>query len=251
MRKNTVKRNKKKPRRSLRTILIAWFLLFSIIPLGFVTWYSLTKYELAIDKELSLRLGGNAREIAIILSDFKVGLQQKKEKYLSDPQFIYNISINDSAALKSQINEWLRNEFSASLTLYNREARLMISSFKDDKGDIRNFQSTHDAVFISEKLLATLRDRKHLGIIRFDENQKLSLLSISKITNSNGKVIGYLEQALDLDRYFLNRLKNRLKLELILLKENGQIITSSSNDLLSYKKEFFKKYDGSHLNLHD
>lgn len=236
-----MKKNKK-PRRSLRTILIAWFLLFSIIPLGFVTWYSLTKYEVAIDKELSLRLGGNAREIAIILSDFKVGLQQKRDKYIADPHFIFNISTNDINSLKLQLSDWLKSEFSASLTIYNREARLMISTFKDDKGEIRNFQPAQDAVFLTEKILALLKERKNVGAIRFEENQKISLLSISKITNANGKIIGYIEQALDLDKYFLSRLKARLKLELILLKDTGQVIASSSNDLMDLKKEFFKKY---------
>lgn len=219
-----------------------WFLLFSIIPLGFVTWYSLSKYEVAIDKELSLRLSGNAREIAIILSDFRVGLQQRKEKYLRDLHFIYNISVGDSTALRSQMEDWLKNEFSASLTLYNREARLVISVFKDEKGDIRNFSPTQDAVFLTEKLIGSLKENREIGVIRYDENQKMSLLLISRVTNTNGKTIGYLEQALDLDKNFLNRLRARLKLELMLLKETGQVVTASSSELLGIKKEFFKKY---------
>ena len=219
-----------------------WFLLFSIIPLGFVTWYSLSKYEVAIDKELSLRLSGNAREIAIILSDFRVGLQQRKEKYLRDLHFIYNISVGDSAALRSQMEDWLKNEFSASLTLYNREARLVISVFKDEKGDVRNFSPTQDAVFLTEKLIGSLKENREIGVIRYDENQKMSLLLISRVTNTNGKTIGYLEQALDLDKNFLNRLRARLKLELMLLKETGQVVTASSSELLGIKKEFFKKY---------
>ncbi len=237
-----MKLNQKKPRRSLRTVLVVWFLLFSIVPLGFVTWYSLSKYEVAIDKELSLRLSGNSREIAIILSDFRVGLQQRKEKYLRDPHFIYNISTNDGGALRTQMSDWVRNEFSASLTLYNREARLMLSVFKDEKGEVRNFVPVQDAVFLTDKLLSALKEKKEVGVIRYDENQKMSLLSISKITNTNGKTIGYLEQALDLDKYFLNRLRARLKLELMLLKETGQVVAASSPDLLSFKKEFFKKY---------
>ncbi len=237
-----MKRIKRQPKRSLRTILIVWFLLFSIIPLGFVTWYSLSKYEVAIDKELSLRLSGNAREIAIILSDFRVGLQQRKDKYLRDPHFLYNISAGESAALRSQMEEWLKNEFSASLTLYNREARMSISVFKDDKGEIQNFSPAQDAVFLTEKLLASLKETREVGVIRYDENKKMSLLLISRVTNSNGKTIGYLEQALDLDRNFLNRLRARLKLELMLLQENGQVVTASSQELLGIKKEFFKKY---------
>ncbi|MEK6772580.1 MAG: ATP-binding protein [Bdellovibrionota bacterium] len=237
-----MKLNQKKPRRSLRTVLVVWFLLFSIVPLGFVTWYSLSKYEVAIDKELSLRLSGNSREIAIILSDFRVGLQQRKEKYLRDPHFIYNISTNDAGALRAQMSDWVRNEFSASLTLYNREARLMLSVFKDEKGEVRNFVPIQDAVFLTDKLLGGLKAKKEVGVIRYDENQKMSLLSISKITNTNGKTIGYLEQALDLDKYFLNRLRARLKLELMLLKETGQVVAASSPDLLNFNKEFFKKY---------
>ncbi len=42
----------RKPRRSLRTILMSWFLVLSLAPLMFVTGYSLVKYEQAIDNDL-------------------------------------------------------------------------------------------------------------------------------------------------------------------------------------------------------
>jgi len=235
---------KKKPKRSLRTILVLWFLLFSVLPLAFVTFYSVLKYEVAIDKELSLRLGGNAREIAIILSDFRVGLQQRKEKYLRDPHFIYHVSVNDGTALRSQMGEWLKQEFSSSLTLFNREGRLMVSVFKDERGEVRNFSPVQDAVFLTQKSIGGLKDKKEIGFIEYSENQKMSLLLISKVINTSGKTVGYLEQTLDLDRAFLSKLRARLKLELMLLKDTGQVIVSSSSELLGIKKEFFRRYIG-------
>lgn len=58
---------------------------------------------------------------------FGLAFSRRKEKYLRDLHFIYNISVNDSGALRSQMEDWLKSEFSASLTLYNREARLIMS----------------------------------------------------------------------------------------------------------------------------
>ena len=82
MRKIVLKR--KKAKRSIRTIIIMWFLLLSLLPLIFVAYYSSVKYEQAIDKELLQRLSVNSREIEVILADFKSGLQVRRDRYLKD-----------------------------------------------------------------------------------------------------------------------------------------------------------------------
>jgi two-component system, NtrC family, sensor kinase len=43
-----------------------WFLPFSIVPLLFLTGYSLARFEGAINDELLKRLDANAREIGVI-----------------------------------------------------------------------------------------------------------------------------------------------------------------------------------------
>src|SRR5262245_56274976 len=98
---------KKRAHRSLRTILIIWFLLFSLTPLVFVTGYSVKKYEVAIDNELFQRLGGNAREIGAILEDFRSSLAQKRDRYIKDNGLIYHLSTGDGAAIRNLGLNWL------------------------------------------------------------------------------------------------------------------------------------------------
>ncbi len=231
---------RKTPKRSLRTILIIWFLLFSILPLGFVTGYSLLKFEKAIDNELVQRLSGNAREISGILGDYQSGFQQKRDKYLRDPNLSYNLVMNDGTILKQMASQWLKSDFSTSLTFFNREGRLLTSVFKDQKGEIRSFQPVQQAVFLSEKYLAFLKTNREMGLTEFGENQKMSLIIISKVQNAAGKTTGFLEQILDLDHAFFQKIKARMKLELMVFKPDGQFVVGSHSELSQYPKDFFK-----------
>lgn len=235
-----MKKFRKTPKRSLRTILIVWFLLFSILPLGFVTGYSLLKFEKAIDNELTQRLSGNAREISGILADYQSGFQQKRDKYLRDPNLSYNLVMNDGTVLKQLATQWLKSDFSTSLTFFNREGRMLTSVFKDQKGDIRFFQPVQQAVFLSDKYLAFMKSNKEMGLTEFGENQKMSLIIISKVQNAAGKTSGYLEQILDLDHTFFQKIKARMKLELMVFKPDGQFVVGSHSEFNQYSKDFFK-----------
>lgn len=222
--------------------MIVWFLLFSIIPLAFITIYSVYKYEKAIDHELSQRLIGNAREIGVILSDYKTGLTQKRDKYARDPNLIYHLSVNDGATIRTISSQWLKQDFTSSLTFFNREGRMLASVFKDEKNEVRSFVPVQDAVFLSAKYIANLKTNPDIGLTEYNDNQKMSLILISRVTGTNGRLVGYIEQIIDLDRNFLNRLKARLKLEMILFRDNGQVVVASHPDFYLYKKEFFRQY---------
>ncbi|MBX3034953.1 MAG: HAMP domain-containing protein [Bdellovibrionaceae bacterium] len=237
-----MKKSRRKPRRSLRTILIVWFLMFSIVPLAFVTWYSLSKFERAIDRELAQRLAGNAREISGILTDFMAGLQQKRDQYVKDPTLIYHLGISDGNSLRGVATNWLRRDFASGLTFFNREGRMILSVFKDQKGEPRTFQPTRDAVFLSEKYISALKKKPDLGLAEFTENSKASLVLISRVRNSSGRIVGYLEQMIDLDRNFLAKLKSRTKSEVMIFRDNAQLIIGSHPDFQLYRKDFFRPH---------
>ncbi len=233
---------KKKARRSLRTILIVWFLLFSLTPLVFVTGYSVKKYELAIDNELSQRLAGNAREVSVILSDFYSALSQKRDRYVRDNGLIYHMSTADSASLKTLGMSWLRSDFVSSLSFFNRDGRMLTSLFKDSKGELRDFiPQSNSPIYLSDQNLVKLKSVKEYAFIEFSNNQKLSLILFSKVTGSGGRHVGYLEQVVDIDQTFLERLKQRMKLEMLLIRPSGQVTVATHPDFYLYKKEFFQE----------
>lgn len=233
---------RKKPKRSLRTILIVWFGLFSIIPLAFVTVYSMMKYEKAIDHELTQRLSGNAREIEVALTDIRSNLQQKRDRYVRDPSLIYHLTVGDGATIRGIATQWLRTDTVTSLTFFDREGRMLTSVFKDEKDQVRHFMPVQDAVFLSAKYMAEAKEKKELALAETGEKQKVSLVLISKVTGAGGRIVGYLEQTLSLDRVFVQRLKNRLKSELIFFSDSGQVSVASHPDFYLYKKDFFRNY---------
>lgn len=234
---------KRRAHRSLRTILIVWFLLFSLTPLVFVTGYSVKKYEAAIDNELSQRLSGNAREIGVILNDFRSALNQKRDKYTKDNGLIFYLSTSESQAIRNLGRGWLRSDFSSSITFFNRNGRMLASVFKDSKGEVRDFvPQANSPIFLSDQNLAKLKDVKEYAFVEFSNNQKISLILFTKVVGGSGRHVGYLEQVVNIDQTFMNRLKNRMKLELILVRPSGQVAVATHPDLYLYKKSFFQDY---------
>jgi two-component system NtrC family sensor kinase len=225
--------------------MIVWFLLFSVLPLAFVTVYSMIKYEKALDRELSQRLAGNAREISVIFNEYRSGLQQKRDRYIRDPNLVYHLSIGDGNTIKNLGSQWLKTDFASSLTFFSRDGRMLATVFKDEKGDIRSLTPTSQAVFLNASYLAAFKNEKEVGNVEFTEQRKTSLVMISRVTNTSGKIVGYLEQIIDLDKGFMSRLKTRLKLEIIFFKDSGQLMLATHPDFYLYKKDFFQPYFGS------
>lgn len=223
--------------RSLRSILVIWFLLFSIIPLAFVAWYSLLKFEKAINNELAQRLNGNGREIEVMISDFYAQFLANRDTYIKSPHLIYNLSVSDSSAIKEMSLLWIEKDITTSLTFYDRDGRLLSSVFKDDKNTVRSFSQV-GKVLLNEKYLNHLKEKSNLGLADYPNDNKVSLILFSKVVSNSGKIVGYVEQTLDLKESFLNRVKTRLKLEAFLVRDTGQVISSTQKEFKSVSKNY-------------
>jgi two-component system NtrC family sensor kinase len=202
----------------------------------------MVKFEKAIDHELSQRLSGNAREIGVILADQKSLLQQKRDRYLRDPSLTYHMSVGDGSTLRQLGTQLIKTDAISSLTFFNREGRMLSSVFKDDKENVRSFVPSQDAIFLSASYMAQVKDLKEVGVAEFRDTQKINLILISKVTSTSGRLVGYMEQVVDLNRAFVGKLKTRLKLEMIFFKDLGQVVVASHPDFYLYKKDFFSPY---------
>lgn len=236
---------RRKPKRSLRTIISIWFVLFSVVPLAFVTVYSMMKYEKAIDYELSQRLSGNAREIEVLINDQLNYLKQSRDRSIQDPSLVYHTSQNDRQTLSGIGQDLVQRENISSWTVFSREGRMLTSVFKDEKAQLRQFIPTKNAIFLSAKYMDSLKTANEVVLAEFTDKKKINLILISKIKSRNGRVVGYVEQITDLNKLFVSRLKNRLKLEVVLFSEAGVPVVASHDDFYLYKKNFFKKYFGT------
>src|SRR4051812_1330567 len=127
-------KGRQRPRKSLRTILILWLLIFSVVPLAFITGYSLVKYEQAIDQELSTRLLGDARQISDILSDYQKSLINESHQVASDKALVYYLAANNFAQAREVLKPSFKGYISHRIWVFNRDARLEIALYKDEHG---------------------------------------------------------------------------------------------------------------------
>lgn len=212
--------------RSLRSILIIWFTLFSIIPLLFVGWYSVFKFEKAFDQEVSQRLQGNGREIEAIIADYLRSAQAQKEQYSIDPRVTASLAMSNRENLNEISIDWISRSPLTALSFYDRSGRLITTSYRDDKNQIRHFELTAEKILLNEKYLSNLKERTDFGFV--DESKtKVSLILFSKILNSSGKHVGYFEQIIELKELFLSRIRSRLKIESFLVTDQKEMITAS------------------------
>ena len=227
--------------RSLRSILIVWFIIFSVLPLAFVAWYSVFKFEKAIDNELSERLRGNGREIEVMISDYYTHLMQSRDSLVKNPHLLYNLTTGDIKSIQDLSSEWIKASVASSLSLYDREGHLLSTVFKDEKNNVRSFSPNAEKILLNDKYLSHLKTKSELGLVDYIESNKVSLILFSKVISSSGKVIGYVEQIIDLKDYFLTRIKAKLKLEAFLVRDSGKIIASTLPQFKYLSKGFIDK----------
>jgi two-component system, NtrC family, sensor kinase len=232
--------HRKKSKRSLRTVLIVWFLLFSILPLGFVTGYSIIKFEKAIDREMLLRLSGNAKEVDLIFRDYINLLRLRRDKYIDEPYLRYHLSFGDDASLRDLGFSWLKQDPATTLTFFDRQGRQIISVYEDEKNQLKSHSPSQSVIYLADRYLKHFNSFDELTLIDTSDEKKVSLILISKIKNQKKRVLGYFEQIIELGPDFLKRLKERMKLELMFVKDSGQAVLATHSRLLSLDKEFLR-----------
>lgn len=244
---------RQRPRKSLRTILILWLLIFSVFPLAFITGYSLVKYEQAIDQELSTRLMGNAREISQILNDFQNSLITESGQIAGDRALIYFLNSNRVDAARDGLKRWLNGKVAHRIWVFNRDAKLEIALHKNEKGEAERDERLENAgVELNEPMLKALGTKDNVFLIDFGventgrpENPKETHFELSlfnKVFNSSGKLVGYVETAMTIDEQMLKNIRNRLSAEIFFYQEGKPVIVATHDDLELYKTQTFAPY---------
>ena len=226
----------------------------AIVPLAFLTGYSIVRFEKAIDRELARRLDGNAREIASMVQEFHANLNSRRDRVSSSPGFVYNLSTNQISDLSIECANWLRGDLSSELSVFSRSGRMLFSLTKLVTGEVKQVNPPPgSAIFISEDNLKTMQANREYSFLEANQKGRLSLILLSKILNSSGKIAGYTEQIVGIDKDFLAGLKARLNVELMFLRNNGSVIVSTNPDFYEYQKDYFSRFmegrEASHFEL--
>lgn len=231
----------KKSKRSLRSILMLWFLLFSIVPLAFVTGYSLVIYERAIDDELKKRLDGNAREIAMMINDFDRYLSLGGKIHSADASLIFDLSGNSVNGIQKIIETWMKNYAANRISVFDEEGRLLIAMVNQGEG--KSVRQTAPAgvgdVYLSDSILNELKTKNQFRVRDVRPGKNLEVVMYSNILNKRGHLAGHLEEIIEVNQKYLVDLRKRLKLEVILMNKEGQVAVASNDDFLLYPQKFF------------
>lgn len=234
-----------KPQKSLRLILIWWFLLFSLAPLIFVTFLYYFNSQRALNAELSLRLDGNAREIELILEDYKSFLSQRAEKIQSDRTLMYYLSNYSYSGLKKQSSDWLESGVESNVSFFSHRGQMLSTTFRSGSGELKNRSADKVAeFFLPEEKVNMIKEtgRAYSFEVHVDKKNEVSYLALLyyiKVLNKSGKLLGYVELAINLSDQFSNKVKERLNIETSILSKDGEIVVSSEKNFLKYSKEFF------------
>lgn len=217
---------------SLRSVLITWFFVFSILPLVLISWYSLRQFQQAIESEQLQRLQSNGREVAVIVSDYYQQLKNNQEALASSAPFTEALVQSNRRFLKDFSYAGLSLSFLNSASLYAPNGQKLIILNRDRQNNLQSqFIFSEDQVLNAEEL-KHLVTQNELGTVVESNADGLTLVLISKFKNQDGDTQGYIEQRIDLKSLFLMRVKNKIKSELFLL-DNSQHKVLASTFLLS------------------
>lgn len=231
-----------KSKRSLRSALMFSYVLFSFVPLLFIMGFSLKVYDEAINDELKKRLDGNAREISVIISEWEQHLLSYGKNHASEPGLVYDLTTSSTARTKALLEGWLKTYIANRLSVFDEEGKLVLSSTRVSPGKTETvINPPEQEVFLNDEILNELKVKDQWSVRDPRPGENLELVVYTKITSKKGTVAGYLEELIVIDQTFLSNLRNRLKLEIILLNDQGQVSVASQKDFALYPQSFFQE----------
>jgi two-component system NtrC family sensor kinase len=215
-------------------------MLFSLVPLFFVTGYSLQSYERAVNQELNSRLQSNSREIEVIVSDFESNLKSIAQKHSKDPLLISYLQQNAVKDVQSLIMRWMGAHFASRISVFAADGRLVAAALRGEKGGPRLQRGAINAnIFLSESYLQKIGQRNQWYTLDLESGKKLELIAFTRIFDRSGKTAGFLEEIVILDRAFLVNLRKRMNLDFFILGNKNKVTISSHPDLSLYPANFF------------
>ncbi|HEX4923341.1 MAG TPA: ATP-binding protein [Bdellovibrionales bacterium] len=228
-------------RRSLRSILMWWFLPFSIVPLLFLTGYSLARFEGAINDELLKRLDGNAREITLIIQELEVFLTRNGRVHASDPTLVYDLGTGNYSKARSTVESWMKNYAAHHVALFNDEGCMVASVGKTPSGQPKADPTPQAEVCLNEELVKRINEKKQHTLRELRPPNGLEVVVYTRITSNKGRHVGYLEEIININQGYLAELRNRLKTEILVFNSKMELSSASHPDFLLMPKETFTK----------
>lgn len=233
---------KTKAHRSLRSTLTLWFLAFSIIPLAFLSGYSTVVYEDSINNELRKRLEGNIREVGVTLIEIEQKLKRVGQIHANDPTLVYHVATRNIPSTRRIVRNWLKTHSASKILVFDRDGRLIVAESRDSKGQTKSLSKLESSgIHLSTNLTKKIKKNNQEVILETVKEKGVGLFVYSAVKKSNGKVVGYLEERIELGQDFLESVKKKLNLDVVIFDNDQKLSISTNPDFTLYEEDFFAK----------
>jgi len=212
--------------------LILWFLLLSIAPLSFMTWYSLSKFENAINEEVEQKVTFNEKEIKSTFTEYYEKLSSKHQNHLKDNSLLFYLTREDNSSLLNLAHKWIQNDNLNKVSIYNRDGLLLFTSYNMGQGKVNDIVNLGDEpVYVSKDFMESFGTKKQTFVIDIEKNQQLDFVAFSRIENASGATVGYLQEALRADKKLIKDISESLGGTNIIVYKDGdkERLVSHSN----------------------
>lgn len=207
----------------------------------FVTGYSLVKYEEAIDNELVQRLRANSREVSTTISEYERYLDGRRARLRNDAQLLFHLSTGNVQQVREIAPALISNTLVSALSIFDREAQQIAVVTQDDVQKNRGARTPEPPVFLSDAYRTALEKNGQVAVADVGVGNSLDLISLIKLETKANRLAGAVEEIINLGPTFLENLKKRLGLEVVLFDARGIIVGASQPDILLYPNDMFAR----------
>jgi two-component system, NtrC family, sensor kinase len=207
----------------------------------FVTGYSLVTYEEASGNELVERLRANSREVSTTVSDYERYLVSRRARIRGDAQLQFHLSTGNIAEVREIAPSLIAGTLVSAISIFDREGQQIAVISQEDVAAKKAARTPEPPVFLSDAYRAALEKKGQVAVADVGVANSLDLISLIKLETKSNRLAGAVEEIINLGPSFLENLKKRLNLEVVLFDSRGVIVGSSHPDILLYPKDMFAR----------
>lgn len=236
------------PQKSLRTMLSLWFLIFSLVPLTFITGYSLVQFQKVFSDEMLKRLNDNFIVINKSIDELKNYLKTSGDVHASDDALIFNIATKNISNLKKISSDWIGAGYIDQIGLFDKEGQQIVSFKKDEDGFIVNDTQKEEGDFVlNGELIQALKSQRRLVLSDINEKTGFDLISYSIVIGKKNVITGYIQEIVRIDQNFIENLKKRFNLDVLILDKDYKPVASTVPLFMQTNAKQFSKGEGTNV----
>lgn len=213
--------------RSLRSVVIAWLIAFSVIPLALGTLFFINTFDHTYKQETNLRLESVTQELAAMGSNYE-SVSQETFEYLQLSRYFQKfLQLNLENQIQSLKNLMQERKIDG-VAVYSSSGQLLASHQKDESGKGVSFpiQNSNQGFYLPKEQLKRINSQDLYWGLKINPKRKVTFLAFKSIKVDNGaSVLIEIEHQLSLSD--LQVLRSRRQADLMILDANYRTILST------------------------